>query len=162
MQGFKHDRIFRDGGYLSYYFRTGPGPVLTLIPGSFNSAEIWQDVLPLLDADWYLVLIELRGHGASWPPPRHGSIEQFADDTLFILDTLFLDSFYIGGHSIGGMVALEVARRDEHRVKGVLCVEGWTNYHAEEDAFGKATPSYELPPAIAEKYRRVRRTIYER
>ena len=127
--------VVLDGARLSYLHRNAGGVVLVLIPGSFSDSEQWIDVVPELDAGLSLILVELRGHGGSWPPPKNGSIEQFAEDVLTIVDDAGVGPFYVGGHSIGGMVALEVGRICPARVKGVLSVEGWTDHRVPGDAF---------------------------
>ena len=58
-------------------------------------------------------------------------VEQFAEDVLLISDLAGLQRFYVGGHSIGGMVALEVGRASPGRVKGIVSVEGWTDYRVQ-------------------------------
>ncbi len=161
MEGFVRGKVPLEEGHLSYLFRRGRGPTLVLIPGSYSSAAQWDYVVPLLASDLALVLVELRGHGESWPPPRDGSIEQLGQDTLKVVDALDIKRFHIGGHSIGGMVSLEVARVSGERVKGVLCCEGWTNHHAEKNAFGG--PSSNVLTAEQEaKGREARATVDER
>ena len=133
--GFVRKNIHTDDGRLSYLFRRGLEPNLILIPGSFNDSLALKDIIDHLDKERGLVVFELRGHGGSWPPTVNGSIELFSQDTLEVVDEMNLDSFYIGGHSIGGMIALEVARVRPKSVKGVLSLEGWTSHHAQHDAF---------------------------
>ncbi len=154
---FVRKQIPTDEGHISYQVRAGEGPGLILIPGSFHDNREWDGLLPYLDARLPLLLVELRGHGESWPPPANGSIEQFARDVLQVADAQKWDKFYVGGHSIGGMVALEVARVKPERVLGVLSLEGWTNAAAPRQAWpGKMsnTLTSELKAAIdAERQR---------
>jgi pimeloyl-ACP methyl ester carboxylesterase len=133
---FVRKHIPTDEGDISYEIRRGAGPALVLIHGSFNDNRQWDALLPTLDPDLTLVLIELRGHGASWPPPAHGSIEQFAKDAVRAMEAENIRRFYVGGHSIGGMVALEIGRMAPYHVLGIISIEGWTNHHALTDAFG--------------------------
>jgi pimeloyl-ACP methyl ester carboxylesterase len=128
-------------GRISYQVRAGAGPRLILIHGSFNDNRQWDDVVPRLDAGLQLILVELRGHGQSWPPPANGSIEQFAADVARVAQTEGWDKFHVGGHSIGGMVALEIGRAYPQRVLGVLSSEGWTCHEALRDAFQGDTAS---------------------
>ena len=160
MNTFARAQISIPNGHLSYLHRQGKdeSPALMLIPGSFSSTAQWVDLVPLLDPDWTLVLMDMRGHGESWPPPENGSIEQFGQDALGIIDALGIQRFYIGGHSIGGMIALEVARTTGHRVKGVLCSEGWTNHHAQNDAF-RGTSGNDLTPEQEAKRLEARATV---
>ena len=62
-------------GHFSYLLRPGSGAPLVLIPGSFNDSFALKDVIDLLDSKRQLVVVALRGHGGSWPPPKNCSIE---------------------------------------------------------------------------------------
>ena len=150
LAGFTRDQIQTEEGIVSFLFRQRKGPALILIPGSFTDSRQWEPLLAWLDADITLVLVELRGHGKSWPPPASGSIEQFASDVLRIADRRKLRRFYTGGHSIGGMIALEMGRKWPKRIRGIISIEGWTNYHAMYDAFGAANGP---PPVSASQAR---------
>ena len=138
-----------EDGSLSFLFRPGRVPALILIPGSQWDSSLWDDVVPELDRDMALVLVELRGHGHSWPPAADDSIERFGADVLRIADSLGLREFYVGGHSIGGMVALEVGNQTPQRVLGILSLEGWTNHYAAGDAFDR-----QMTPTFTDELRR--------
>jgi len=84
LAGFNRDQIQTEEGIVSFLFRERKGRALILIPGSFTDSRQWETVLAWLDADLTLVLVELRGHGKSWPSPAAGSVEQFASDVLQI------------------------------------------------------------------------------
>ena len=74
--------------YRSSYLKTGIAPTLVLIPGSFNDAYALGGIIDGLDESMQLAVVEVRGHGGGWPPPRGGSIEQFAQDALRVIDAL--------------------------------------------------------------------------
>ncbi len=120
---------------LSYVVRPGDGPMLLLIPGSFSDVSQWEMIVPRLGKDLNLILTEVQGHGKSWPPPVNGSIEELAEDVMIVADNEKLDRFYVGGHSIGGMIAKEVGRRWPERIKGVISIEGWTHWRVSREAF---------------------------
>lgn len=124
----RHTVTLSDSATISYATRKAAGPTLVLIPGSFDSLESWKAVVEKLDPEVQVVVVELRGHGESWPPPtpETGTIEQFAKDVLDVAQDAGLKPFYVGGHSIGGMVAIECAGQQPQRLKGVIAVEGWT------------------------------------
>jgi pimeloyl-ACP methyl ester carboxylesterase len=132
---FVRSQIATNEGHVSYEVRKRFGPPLILIPGSFNCSDQWKAAVQGLDRDLTLVLVEVRGHGQSWPPPANGSIEQFAQDVLRIADAEKIERFYVGGHSIGGMIALEIGRVSPRRILGILSLEGWTHHQAHANAF---------------------------
>ena len=90
---------------------------MILIPGSFNDNRQWDDVVPRLDSDIQLMLVELRGHGQSWPPPGNGSIEQFAADVARVAEAEGWDKYYVGGHSIRNGCWASYRAKDGRRMK---------------------------------------------
>jgi len=120
---------------ISYLFREG-SPRLALIPGSHQDSRQWSEVANGLGESLGLVVVELPGHGQSVELPDEPSIERFALDVWKVLDASGFDNnIYVAGHSLGGMVALEMGRARPSGIKGIIAVEGWTNHHAAEDAF---------------------------
>jgi pimeloyl-ACP methyl ester carboxylesterase len=116
------------------------GPVLVLLPGSSGDATGWDDLVGRLDPalELFVVRAELRGQGESWPPPapETGRIETFSDDVVALLDALVIESFYVGGKSIGGMVSVDMLRVCPERILGVISMEGFTHHSVLDDAFG--------------------------
>ncbi len=145
-------------GTIRYRVNHGAGPNLLLIPGSFNDHRALTKLVRHLDSSLNLVMVELRGHGGSWPPPSNGSIEQFAGDVVAVADRLGLKRFFVGGHSIGGMVAPEVGRVASDRAIGIVSIEGWTRAEAQRDAFGVGGVQ-NLPPEVEERRRSIRSSV---
>ncbi len=133
--GFVQNFVLTDGGRLSCYRRRGNGPPLLLIPGTFSDARNYARTTAALDPSIDVLVLENRGLGGSWPPPEHSSIEDCAADALLVLDSLGVPACYVGGHSLGGMIAIELARRSPDRLLGIISIEGWTNSQAAADAF---------------------------
>jgi len=133
--GFVRDHVSVDGAKISYVVRQRSGPVLVLVPGSLVGADDWIEVVAALDPGLTIMIVELRGHGKSWPPPQNGSIESFAGDVLRAINHAKVGRFYVGGHSIGGMIAIELGGRYPDKAKGIIAIEGWTHYTVSKDAF---------------------------
>lgn len=68
-----------------------------------------------------IVAIDLPGHGRS-PGPALSTIEAMADCLEAFVDTLNLDRVIPVGHSMGGLIALELARRASTRLAGQVIV----------------------------------------
>ena len=51
-------------------------------------------------------------------------------------DALGVERWFIGGHSIGGMMAIEAARQRPTQCAGAISMEGWTHCEVEQEAFG--------------------------
>lgn len=133
----RQDRVNRlDGGYLAYYHWPGKGPNLLLIPGSWSEYSQFDAIRKHLDPNLNLVIVELPGHGRSLPPTLNGSIPLFASDVLRVPDALGWKRWFAGGHSIGGMVAIELAGQRPKQLAGVISIEGWAHHLVAREAFG--------------------------
>ena len=101
------DRLFPiPEGQLCCSCRAGSGPTLILIPGTFSDSRVYSMVVPHLNPDFNLLIFENRGLGKSWPPHKNGSIELCARDVLKVASQMHIEKFYVGGHSLGGMISL--------------------------------------------------------
>lgn len=158
---FESGQLPTDEGHINYYVRNTGGPHLILIPGSFNDRRALEGIIRNLNEGIGVTIPEIRGHGGSWPPPENGSIELFARDVISVADEIGLREFFIGGHSIGGMISLEVGKLVPERVRGIIAIEGWTNSRASKDAFGNSHWTT-MPPEIEARRMEIRKSVTER
>lgn len=69
------------------------------------------------------VIYDTRGHGASTVPDdmeRYGLASDYVADQLALMDHLGIEQAYVGGLSMGGMIAQEFALQHPQRVKALL------------------------------------------
>lgn len=111
---------------------------LVLIPGSYTHHSIWEPVIKNAGVDANILLVELPGFGKSRPVTPDGTIEEFAVQILKLIDSAGINRFFIGGHSIGGMISIEMIDIASDRIDGVIPCEGWTHSSVEKEAFGSA------------------------
>ena len=67
-------------------------------------------------------------------PTQSFTLTDLAADVLHLTTHLGLEKFVIVGHSLGGMVAMEVARHSAS-VAGLVLLEGWTSLSSVGSAF---------------------------
>ncbi len=93
-------------------FREGGGEPLLLIHGLGLSWRSWKPVLPILTREHDVIAVDLPGFGSA-PPLRHSAptITALADALEAELDHASLGAVHVAGNSVGGWVALELARR---------------------------------------------------
>ena len=85
----------------------GNGPVVVLIHGYPLSDASWEyQYHDLVNAGYRVIGITLRGFGQSDKPFGKYDYDQFAADIKAVLDTLDVKDATIGGHSMGGAIAL--------------------------------------------------------
>ncbi len=115
--------------------RQGTGSCLVLVPGTWGSAQTRGQFIENLDPDLRLVCVALAGQDDNWPPPEHPSIPQFSEDLVSFADKLGLKKFFVGGNSLGGMIAIDMLRLCPSRLLGAIPIEGWTHWEVLENAF---------------------------
>lgn len=92
--------------------RQGSGEPLVLLHGILCSERIWGNVVGLLSGQHDVIVPTMLGHnGGQLASRRPASIEHLVDDLERLLDELGLAKAHLAGNSLGGWVALELARR---------------------------------------------------
>ena len=102
-----------------------PIDVLFLHATGFN-AITYQSILEPLGGQMHAAAIDLRGHGRSRLPAnprRMKSWAKFRDDVIQLLEKTAPDGAVLGGHSMGGTVALLVAGKRPDLVRGLVLVD---------------------------------------
>ena len=104
------------------YTRRGKGTPLVLLHGFPLDHQLWDDVTPLLENTFELIMPDLRGFGESETVDTLYSMDDLASDITGLLDQLDIQKAAVAGHSMGGYVALAFARLYPERVRGLALV----------------------------------------
>ncbi|WP_235916121.1 alpha/beta fold hydrolase [Antrihabitans cavernicola] len=86
-------------------------PSLVLLHGVTMSAHVWDDVVPLLSGRFDVIAPTATGHRGGPPPDRPTTVSRLVDDADRVLDDAGLDRPHLAGNSLGGWMAIELARR---------------------------------------------------
>lgn len=114
---------YRDGVAL-YSDEDGSGdPPAVLIHGWCCDHAYLAPQFDHLRTDHRVIALDLRGHGRSDKPQQPYTIPGFAEDVDWLLGELAVSGAVLIGHSMGGMVALEVAARYPHRAAAVIAID---------------------------------------
>ncbi len=84
---------------------------LLLLHGVTCSAAIWDDVVPLLADRFELIVPTAPGHRGGPPKTGKASVPALIDATDRLLTDRGYDRVHIAGNSMGGWMAIELARR---------------------------------------------------
>src|SRR5262245_56515756 len=97
-------------------------PALVLFHGIGSSAEsAWQEVVPLLVNHYQVYAPTALGHRGGPPAQRHPvKMDDVLDAAERYLDERDLDRPHLAGNSMGGYMAIELARR--HRAATVCAL----------------------------------------
>jgi 3-oxoadipate enol-lactonase len=83
---------------------------LVLLHGFPLNPSMWEPQLTLAVNGWRIVVPELRGFGVGAGDPPTTSIDDYAGDTIDLLDALHIEMAVICGLSMGGYAALAMFR----------------------------------------------------
>jgi pimeloyl-ACP methyl ester carboxylesterase len=107
-----------------HYTESGSGFPILMIHGFGGSNRDFYLLDSLLNNKYRVIRVDLPGFGLSDFPQQDttGSdfIEVYNNYFNFLLDTLHLDSFYVMGNSLGGMIAWHLERHHPNRVKKMV------------------------------------------
>ena len=113
------------GGTLNVALAGNPAnPAVILLHGFPESHRTWRDIAPKLEDDFYLVMPDQRGFGASDRPQE---VEAYRADVLIgdifaLADALALDRFTLVGHDWGGAISWAAALRGDPQLIALAIV----------------------------------------
>jgi pimeloyl-ACP methyl ester carboxylesterase len=116
--------------------RGGAGEPLVLVHGIGHTWRGWRPMLPRLEARFDVLAVDLPGFGHSGPLPAgvESTPEALADAVEDEMARAGFDTAHLAGNSLGGWVALELARRGRARTVTALSPAGLQ--HAREREWG--------------------------
>ena len=107
-------RASQKGGQVNAiaYSRTGQGEPLVLLHGLGSFRAAWEAIVPALAERFDVIAVDLPGFGASAPLPAgiEPSPAVLATAVAGMLNDLGIDRPHLAGNSLGGWVAMEVAK----------------------------------------------------
>lgn len=106
---------------LSYEILGNGKPLVCLHAYALDHTE-WLDVAALLKSNFTLILPDICGHGRSPSPQGLYAMKDLAGDIIALLDHLDIEKSAFAGHSMGGYIALSLAKYYPDRVSGLALV----------------------------------------
>jgi pimeloyl-ACP methyl ester carboxylesterase len=102
----------------------GSGEPIVLIHGVGMNQSVWAPQVADLRKDFRLIVYDMIGHGASRYDPSTRDIGDYGNQLVELLNTLGLSKAHIVGHSMGALVAIEMAVAHGSRCKSVMALNG--------------------------------------
>ena len=120
------------------------GIPVVLVHGSGGSLHNWEPLAERLGEDYRIITYTQPGHGLTGPHPRDDySFAGMAEALDLVVRELDLETFVLGGNSMGGWVAWRYALDNPDRVSALLLL----------DASGAPLPESEPTPQLPLAYR---------
>jgi pimeloyl-ACP methyl ester carboxylesterase len=137
------------------HHREGAGPPLVLLHGVGHHWQAWRPVIPLLSGEFEVIACDSPGFGRSsqLPASIEPTVTAYADAFEWFFVELGLERPHVAGNSMGGAIALELARRRAVRSATALSPAGfWTPLelrYAQNSLRALAQMPVALRPAIS-------------
>jgi|SRR5579883_324005 len=125
-EGFKVERMVEHSGCRIAYFAAGNGPAVLFIQGVGVQGAGWRPQTTELAAGYTCLWFDNRGIGRSQPVGGAITVVQMADDARAVLDAQQVATAHVVGHSLGGLVALQLALSNRNRVRSLALLCSFT------------------------------------
>lgn len=111
-------------GVRHHYVSKGDGPPVVLVHGLGGSLNVWYGVIENLSLHHHVVALDLRGFGRSDPGTGSPSIARWAGDVAALIGALELPAVTLVGHSLGTLIAQQLALDKPEAVDNLVLVGG--------------------------------------
>lgn len=108
--------VFKKEEVTIYYEQHGSGPAILMIAGMASDSKSWQFILDRMTKHFSLIIFDNRGCGRTECISDAYTIKDMAKDAVDLLDQIGLEKVHVIGHSMGGMIAQELALMHPERV----------------------------------------------
>jgi pimeloyl-ACP methyl ester carboxylesterase len=117
-------RLITINGLQTAYYTGGIGSRhVLLLHGWASSGRMWLRQMWVLRRQYRLWALDLPGFGDSQCPPiDNGSIDWYANHVAAFCESAGIRPYAVVGHSMGGRVAFDLARRYPDRVERVVAI----------------------------------------
>ena len=122
-----HVAISTDGVPIHYDVQGTGVPALVFVHGWCCDRHYWDGPRDSFAPHYQVVTMDLAGHGASGHDRAQWTVPAFAQDIVAVVEQLGLEQVVLIGHSMGGLLVVEAARRLPRSVIGVVGVDTWRN-----------------------------------
>lgn len=105
-----------------FFEETGAGEPIIFHHGYASSHDSWDGVASRLRDRFRCIVMDARGAGESEHTPDGYRITQFVDDVIGLADHLGIGQFTYCGHSLGGVMGMDLAARYPSRLTRLILV----------------------------------------
>jgi pimeloyl-ACP methyl ester carboxylesterase len=123
------DKVKSIDGVEIFFEVYGDGDLtLFFVHGWSCDKSYWKDQVSYFSKYYKVVTVDLAGHGESGLERKDYKVELFGEDVASVVNHLKLSKVILIGHSMGGSVILEAARKLTGKVIGLIGVDTYQSF----------------------------------
>lgn len=130
-----------------HHIRRGRGQPVVLVHGFLGGIAEWDALIDCLESNFEVIAVDLPGFGGSAEVPAPDSLAGYGELVLALLGGLGIGKFFLMGHSMGAMIAQQIALDHAERLDRLVL------YGAAST--GRLPGRFETFEATIERFRRV-------
>ena len=105
----------------TYIDDEGKGFPLVLVHGFLGSSKMWKPQIDFFKDHFRIITPDLPGFGKSNKAKSHNSIQSIANLLINCLEEKKINKFHLLGHSMGGMIVQEMAKKVGDKISKLVC-----------------------------------------
>ena len=105
----------------TYIGDEGKGFPLVLVHGFLGSSKMWKPQIDFFKDHFRIITPDLPGFGKSNKAKSHNSIQSIANLLINCLEEKKIHKFHLLGHSMGGMIVQEMAKKIGDKISKLVC-----------------------------------------
>jgi len=105
----------------TYIGDEGKGFPLVLVHGFLGSSKMWKPQIDFFKDHFRIITPDLPGFGKSNKTKSHNSIQSIANLLINCLEEKKIHKFHLLGHSMGGMIVQEMAKKIGDKISKLVC-----------------------------------------
>ena len=105
----------------TYIGDEGKGFPLVLVHGFLGSSKMWKPQIDFFKDHFRIITPDLPGFGKSNKAKSHNSIQSIANLLINCLEEKKIHKFHLLGHSMGGMIVQEMAKKVGDKISKLVC-----------------------------------------
>ncbi len=138
-----------------HYEQTGQGKDVLFLHGWGCSTKHFEQIINLVKDNYRVTVLDFPAHGLSDKPNEPWGVQDFAQMTMALMDTLSLSPVDIVAHSFGARVAIYIASHFPEKVHRLLLTGAAGIKPVQTEAQKQRTLSFKKKKAMLEKFQKV-------
>ena len=102
---------------------------IIFLHGALVFTDYYNDLIEILSKEYYIIGIDIRGHGRTTIGTNTFSFKQISQDIIDLTNQLEIKEFNLVGHSLGGIILLHLSKNYPNKINKGVSIASLYNYN---------------------------------